>query len=68
MAKAARVVAALQRDGWILIRQRGSHRILEKHSVRRVFAYHDAVDLGTPGLAKISRDFGYSLAELRRMV
>ena len=68
MAKAARVAAALERDGWVQIRRHGSHRILEKNDVRRVFAFHDAVDLATPRLAKISRDFGYTLAELRRMV
>ena len=68
MAKTARVVAALERDGWAQIRRHGSHRILEKNGVRRVFAFHDAVDLATPTLAKISRDFGYTLVKLRRMV
>ena len=27
-----RVVAALQRDGWVVVRQRGSHIRLQKHT------------------------------------
>jgi len=68
LAKAARVLAALERDGWIEVRRRGSHRILVKADVQRVFAYHHTVDLGRSKLVRVAKDFGYSLAELRRMV
>src|SRR5664280_581799 len=36
MPKAARVLAALQRDGWTETRRRGSHRVLVKDDRRRV--------------------------------
>ncbi|MBV9140452.1 MAG: type II toxin-antitoxin system HicA family toxin [Pseudonocardiales bacterium] len=48
MPKAARVLAALKRDGWIETRRRGSHRVLVKDDQQRVWAYHDGVDLGGP--------------------
>jgi len=68
VAKARRVLAALVRDGWTEVRRTGSHRVLEKSGVRRVWAHHDAVDLGGPMLARVAADFGYTLDELRRMI
>ncbi len=53
MAKAARILAALKRDGWIETRRSGSHRVLTKGNEQRIWAYHDGVDLGGrlwPGL------------------
>jgi len=35
MAKAARVLAALKRDGWIESRRSGSHRVLAKGGQQR---------------------------------
>jgi predicted RNA binding protein YcfA (HicA-like mRNA interferase family) len=67
MAKAARVLAALKRDGWIESRRRGSHRVLAKGDQQRIWAYHDGVDLGGPAMARIARDYGYTLAELRKL-
>jgi predicted RNA binding protein YcfA (HicA-like mRNA interferase family) len=46
MPKAARVPAALKRDGWVEIYRKGSHRRLEKRDVRRTWAFHDAFNLG----------------------
>ncbi len=66
MAKAARVLAALKRDGWIETRRSGSPRVLAKGDQQRVWAYHDGVDLGGAALARIARDYGYTTAELRR--
>jgi predicted RNA binding protein YcfA (HicA-like mRNA interferase family) len=40
------VYAALVRDGWTLIRYRGSHRLLRKASRTLIFAHHDGRDLG----------------------
>lgn len=68
MAKARQVLAALQRDGWAEVRRTGSHRTLEKGGVRQRWAHHDNADLGGPMLARIARDYGYTLAELRRMI
>jgi predicted RNA binding protein YcfA (HicA-like mRNA interferase family) len=67
MAKASRVLAALVRDGWVETRRRVSHRVLVKDDRQRVWAYHDGVDLGGPALARIAKDFGYTLDELRRL-
>jgi predicted RNA binding protein YcfA (HicA-like mRNA interferase family) len=67
MAKAARVLAALKRDGWIETRRSGSHRVLVKGEQQRIWAYHDGVDLGGPAMARIARDYGYTLAELRKL-
>jgi predicted RNA binding protein YcfA (HicA-like mRNA interferase family) len=67
MAKAARVLAALKRDGWIETRRSGSHRVLTRGEQQRIWAYHDGVDLGGPAMARIARDYGYTLAELRKL-
>ena len=67
MPNAARVLAALKRDGWMETRRRGSHRVLVKGDRQRIWAYHEGVDLGGPAMARIAKDYGYSLAELRRL-
>lgn len=55
VAKAARVLAALKRDGWTETRRSGSHRLLVKGAQQRIWAYHDGVDLGGPAMARIAR-------------
>ena len=67
MAKAARILAALKRDGWIESRRSGSHRVLVKGDQQRVRAYHDGVDLGGPAMSRIARDYGYTIDELRKL-
>jgi predicted RNA binding protein YcfA (HicA-like mRNA interferase family) len=67
MPKAARVLAALKRDGWTQTRRRGSHRVLVKDDRQRIWAYHEGVDLGGPAMARIAKDYGYTLAELRKL-
>jgi predicted RNA binding protein YcfA (HicA-like mRNA interferase family) len=67
MAKAARVLAALKRDGWTEVRRSGSHRVLVRGNQQRVWAYHDGVDLGGPALSWVAKDFGYTPAELRKL-
>jgi predicted RNA binding protein YcfA (HicA-like mRNA interferase family) len=42
MAKAARVLAALKRDGWIETRRSGSHWVLVKADRQRIWANYDA--------------------------
>jgi predicted RNA binding protein YcfA (HicA-like mRNA interferase family) len=64
MAKAARVLAALKRAGWVETRRSGSHRALVKDDQQRVRAYHDGVDLGGPAMSRIARDYGYVHAHL----
>ena len=67
MAKAARILAALKRDGWVEVRRAGSHRVLAKDDRQRIWAYHDGADLGGPALARVAKDYGYTLAELREL-
>lgn len=68
MPKAAQVLAALKRDGWVEIRRKGSHITLEKAGRRVRWTHHHGEDLGNPMMAKAARSFGYTLDELRRMV
>ena len=67
MPKAARVLAALKRDGWAESRRSGSHRVLTKGTHRRIWAYHDGVDLGGAAMARIAKDYGYTIDELRKL-
>lgn len=60
MPKVARVLATLKRDDWT----RGSHRVLVKDDRQRVWAYREGVNLGGPAMARIAKDYGYTLAEL----
>ena len=64
---AARVLAGLKRDGRVEIRRRGSRRVLVKDDRQRIWAYHEDVDLGGPAMARIAKDYGYTLAELRKL-
>jgi predicted RNA binding protein YcfA (HicA-like mRNA interferase family) len=68
VAKAARVYAALLRDGWKLTRQRGSHRLLRKDDRTLVFAHHDVRELGRVQLAQLAREAGYTMNELRAIL
>jgi predicted RNA binding protein YcfA (HicA-like mRNA interferase family) len=61
MAKAARVLAALKRDGWAETRRSGSRRVLVRGDQQRIRDCHDGVDLGGPAMARIARDYGYTL-------
>lgn len=65
MPRARDVLRRLQRDGWQQIRQKGSHRRLEKNGRKGTFAYHDGDDLGNHQLRLIADEFGYTLDELR---
>jgi hypothetical protein len=41
--------------------------VLAKGDQQSIWAYHDGVDLGGPAMARIARDYGYTLAELRKL-
>ena len=68
MPKAAQVLAALERDGWIQIRQRGSHRRLVKGPLKRTWSFHDGVDLGRVQMTQVAKQFGYTLEALRTLL
>jgi len=57
--KAKRVLAALLRIGWSIKRQSGSHRTLSRAGWPDVvFAFHDAEEIGSRMLARISKSTG----------
>jgi predicted RNA binding protein YcfA (HicA-like mRNA interferase family) len=57
--KAKRVLAALQRIGWIIKRQSGSHRTLARDGWSDVvFAFHDGEEIGPRMLSRIARQTG----------
>jgi predicted RNA binding protein YcfA (HicA-like mRNA interferase family) len=54
--RARQVLAALQRIGWRIARQHGSHRVLMKEGQPNfVFAFHDGEEIGPKMMARIAR-------------
>lgn len=63
--KAKRVLAALERIGWEIKRQSGSHRTLSRPGWPNVvFAFHDADEIGPRMLARIARTTGLEPSDL----
>lgn len=57
--KAKRVLAALQRIGWQVKRQVGSHKVLVREGWPDfVFAFHDADEVGPRMMARIAKRTG----------
>jgi len=57
--KATRVLAALQRIGWQIKRQSGSHRTLSRQGWPDfVFAFHDGDEIGPRMLSRIAKHTG----------
>ena len=57
--KAKGVLAALQRIGWTVISQTGSHRRLARPGWPTItFAYHDGEEIGPRILSKIGKESG----------
>jgi predicted RNA binding protein YcfA (HicA-like mRNA interferase family) len=64
-AKARLVLRALQRIGWRIKRQSGSHRTLERAGwPDYVFAFHDDVEIGPAALARIAKHTGLRPGDL----
>jgi predicted RNA binding protein YcfA (HicA-like mRNA interferase family) len=58
-AKARRVLAALERIGWHIVRTSGSHRTLRREGWPQYrFAFHDKEELGPVMLAEIAKPTG----------
>jgi predicted RNA binding protein YcfA (HicA-like mRNA interferase family) len=63
--KADKVLKALQRIGWGIKRQAGSHRTLERQGwPDYVFAFHDGDEIGPRMLAKIAKRTGLTPGDL----
>ncbi|MGD0297085.1 MAG: type II toxin-antitoxin system HicA family toxin [Bryobacteraceae bacterium] len=57
--KAKRVLAALERIGWRVKRQRGSHRLLVRPKWSNYeFTFHDQDEIGPRMLARIAKHTG----------
>ena len=63
--KAKRLLTALQRIGWRLKRQTGSHKILEREGwPDAVFAFHDNEEIGPKMLARVAKATGLKPEDL----
>lgn len=63
--KARRVLSALERIGWPVKRQTGSHRTLRREGWPDfVFAFHDAEEIGPRMLARIAKGTGLAPTDL----
>ncbi|MGD0100879.1 MAG: type II toxin-antitoxin system HicA family toxin [Acidobacteriota bacterium] len=57
--QASRLLSSLQRIGWRIKRQSGSHRILSREGWPDfVFAFHDGDEIGPHMLARIAKKTG----------
>lgn len=64
-AKAQRVLAALLRIGWVVKRQTGSHRTLQREGWPDfVFAFHDGDEIGPRMLARLAKHTGLTADDL----
>lgn len=63
--KARRVLSALERIGWSVKRQKGSHKTLERSDwPDYVFAFHDGDEIGSKMLARIAKKTGLKPEDL----
>jgi predicted RNA binding protein YcfA (HicA-like mRNA interferase family) len=64
-AKTRRVLAALERIGWTVKRQTGSHRTLEREGWPDfVLAFHDGDEIGPRMLSRIAKRTGLSPGDI----
>jgi predicted RNA binding protein YcfA (HicA-like mRNA interferase family) len=64
-AKAKRLLAALERIGWRIKRQPGSHKILEREGwADVVYAFHDNQEIGPKMLARMAKVTGLKPEDL----
>lgn len=64
-AKARRVIAALERIGWRIVRQSGYHRTLRREGWPQYrFAFHDKDELGPVILSEIAKRTGLQPTDL----
>ena len=64
--KARRVLAALERIGWRVKRESGSHKTLEREGWPDVtFAFHDRDEIGPRMLARLAKHTGLTPNDLQ---
>ncbi|MBE9059199.1 type II toxin-antitoxin system HicA family toxin [Sphaerospermopsis sp. LEGE 08334] len=63
--KAKKVLAALEKIGWSVKRQTGSHKILEREGWEDyVFAFRDSDEIGAKMLSRIAKKTGLQPEDL----
>jgi predicted RNA binding protein YcfA (HicA-like mRNA interferase family) len=63
--KANKVLRALQSIGWVVVRQRGSHRIMQRPGYQDfTFAFHEKEEIGPKMLSRISKYTGLTPNDL----
>lgn len=63
--KARKVLAALEKIGWVVKRQTGSHKILEREDWEDyVFAFRDSDEIGSKMLTRIAKKTGLKPEDL----
>lgn len=63
--KAKRVLAALEKNGWVIKRSSGSHKTLARSGFPDyVFAFHDSDEIGPRMLARIAKHTGLKPEDL----
>ena len=63
--KAKRLLSALEKIGWRVKRQTGSHKILERPDWQDVvFAFHDGDEIGPKMLARVAKVTGLKPEDL----
>lgn len=63
--RVADLLKRLAKAGWELVRQRGSHRILQKLGQTIVVAFHDGVEIGRKMLSRIAKQVGPGVLEAK---
>jgi predicted RNA binding protein YcfA (HicA-like mRNA interferase family) len=65
-ARARQVLAALERIGWRVKRQKGSHKVLKRGGWSDyVFAFHDGDEIGPKMLSRIAKKTGLKPEDLK---
>lgn len=65
VSQSKRVLAALQRIGWHVKRESGSHKVLSRNGwADVVFAFHDGDEIGPRMLARIAKNTGLKPTDL----
>jgi predicted RNA binding protein YcfA (HicA-like mRNA interferase family) len=63
--KAKRILRALERIGWRVKRQKGSHKVLSREGWEDcVFAFRDSDEIGSKMLARIAKTTGLKPEDL----
>jgi predicted RNA binding protein YcfA (HicA-like mRNA interferase family) len=63
--KSPEVLRALQKKGWLVVRQTGSHRTLRREGWPDfVFSFHDREEIGPRMLARIAKKTGLNPEDL----